>query len=127
MHTLNKLDGNPSLIYIKMNNISCHINHIVTKICYVSSVQYKIWIPDKCWMCTIEMLNVHNTNLEYIQYKNVEYVSISCDDVKYICISLSISMTMQDHQNWASLMQFVACNVSTKEKLKYTIKYLIYK
>ena len=34
------------------------------KMCYLSSVQYKSWIPDKCQMCTIEMLNVHNTNIK---------------------------------------------------------------
>ena len=33
--------------------IYCHINHIVTKRCYVSLVQYKSWIPDKCQMCTV--------------------------------------------------------------------------
>ena len=118
MHTLNKLDGNPNLRYVKINNILCHIKHIVRKRCYVSSVQYKSRILKKCWMYTIEMSNVHNTNLEYIQYTSwipnkcqmctIEMLNVHSTNVEYMQYKSQIYVNALW---WPQLHMYITINI----------------
>lgn len=82
---MNKLDRISSFIYIKMNNNHVHISK--------NGIDAKSIIVTKMWHVSCLSKSIYTyTNVEYI--KNWPF-----NDHNYNYMSLSVSMTVTDHQN----------------------------